>query len=189
MQDAVADLEAGLRQLGATHDLILVPHSFAGAISTYLAMRHPGWIAGAVLVDTNVPEFFTDEEVAHLAPIMLPMVAAELAAHPSKQTRTLNAITEAFVETSHDFHNAAWPASIPCVVIVSETSPFPETMKPEVEHWKQAHIDFAQKAPNRALITAAGSSHDIAHDRPKVIVDEVGKLVDNLRASTSGAPR
>src|ERR1700733_1856745 len=53
MQDAVDDLASGLQQLGATRDLILIPHSFAGEIATYLALKHPGWISGAILVDTN----------------------------------------------------------------------------------------------------------------------------------------
>ena len=73
MEDAVADLESGLTQLGLTHDLILIPHSYAGDIATYLAMRHPDWVSGAVLVDTNVPEFFTDDEVAlPMRPIIQP---------------------------------------------------------------------------------------------------------------------
>jgi pimeloyl-ACP methyl ester carboxylesterase len=183
MEDAVTDLESGLIQLGATRDLVLIPHSFAGMIATDLAIRHPDWISGAVLVDTNVPEFFTDEEVAHLAPIIQPMVAAELAAHPDKETRTLEAITEAFVETSHDFHKAIWPASIPCEVIVSEGTPFPPELKADSKNWTDAHVAFANKACNRDLIVATGSSHDIAHDRPEVIVDATGKLVDRLRSA------
>jgi pimeloyl-ACP methyl ester carboxylesterase len=183
MEDAVTDLESGLSQLGATRDLVLIPHSFAGHIATYLAIRHPDWISGAVLVDTVVPEFFTDEEVAHLAPIIQPMVAAELAAHPDKKTRTLEAITEAYVETSHDFHKAIWPASIPCTVIVSEATPFPAEMKLDIKNWKDAHVAFANKSCSGNLLVASGSSHDIAHDRPGVIIDATGKLVDQLRSA------
>jgi pimeloyl-ACP methyl ester carboxylesterase len=184
MEDAVGDLEAGLRQLGATHDLVLVPHSFAGQVATYLAIRHPDWVAGAVLIDTNVPDFFTDEEVAHIAPIVQPLVAAEAVAHPGKKTRTLKAITDAYVEVSHDFHKAVWPTTIPCEVIVSEDTPFPAQMNLDVQRWKQAHEAFAHKASNREMIVATGSSHDIAHDRPGVVVEATGKLVDGLRAST-----
>jgi pimeloyl-ACP methyl ester carboxylesterase len=183
MEDAVTDLASGLTQLGATRDLVLIAHSFAGSIATYLAIRHPKWISGAVLVDTNVPDFFTDEEVAHLAPIMQPMVAAELAAHPDKKTRTLEAMTEAYVETSHDFHKAIWPASIPCEVIVSEGTPFPTDMKLDSKKWKDAHVAFANKSCNGNLIVAEGSSHDVAHDRPGVIIAATGKLVDRLRSA------
>ena len=183
IEDAVTDLESGLTQLGVTQDLVLIPHSYAGAIATYLAMRHPDWISGAVLVDTNVPEFFTDEEVAHMGPIIQPMVAEEAATHPSKQTRTLKAITDAYAETSHAFHNAAWPDSIPCTVIVSERTPFPPSMTFDTALWIQAHKDFAGKAPNRTLILAKGSSHDIAHDRPELIVKATGELVNRLRSA------
>jgi pimeloyl-ACP methyl ester carboxylesterase len=183
MEEAVTDLESGLRQLGATRDLVLIPHSFAGMIATYLAIRHTDWISGALLIDTNVPEFFTDEEVAHLAPIIQPMVAAELAAHPDKKTRTLDAITEAYVETSHDFYKATWPAAIPCEVIVSEGTPFPPEMKLDVKNWKDAHTAFANKACNGNLIVANGSSHDIVHDRPELIIEATGKLVDRRRSA------
>jgi len=181
IEDAVTDLESGLTQLGLTHDLVLIPHSYAGTIATYLVMRHPDWVAGAVLVDTNVPEFFTDEEVAHMGPIIQPMVAEEAAAHPSKQTRTQKAITDAYVESSHAFHKAAWPDSIPCTVIVSERTPFPSSMTFDTALWVQAHKDFAGKSPNRTLIFAKDSSHDIAHDRPGLIVKAAGQLVDQLR--------
>lgn len=183
MEDAVTDLESGLTQLGATRDLVLIPHSFAGSIATYLAIRHPDWIAGAVLVDTNVPDFFTDGEVARMAPIIQPLVAAELAAHPDKKTRTLEAITEAYVETSHDFHKVIWPASVPCEVIVSEKTPFPPDMKLDSKNWKDAHTAFANKACHGKLIVAEGSSHDIAHDRPEVIIRAAGNLVDKLRSA------
>jgi pimeloyl-ACP methyl ester carboxylesterase len=183
IEDAVTDLESGLRQLGLTHDLVLIPHSYAGAIATYLVMRHPDWVSGAVLVDTNVPEFFTDEEVAHMGPIIQPMVAEEATAHPSKQTRTQKAITDAYVETSHAFHKAAWPDSIPCTVIVSERTPFPPSMTFDTALWIQAHKDFASKSPNRTLIFAKDSSHDIAHDRPELIVEATVKLVNQLRSA------
>jgi len=139
IEDAVTDLESGLMQLGVTHNLVLIPHSYAGAIAIYLAMRHPDWVSGGVLVDTNVPEFFTDEEVSHMRPIIQPMVAEEAATHPGKQTRTQKAITDAYVETSHAFHKAGWPVSIPCAVIVSERTPFPPSMTFDTELWIKAH--------------------------------------------------
>jgi len=181
IDDAVSDLESGLVELGATHDLILIPHSYAGTIATYLAARHPNWISGAVLVDTNVPEFFTDEENAHMGPILQRMGTEGAAEHPSKQARTLKAITDTYFETSRAFHQAVWPKEIPCAVIVSERTPFPPSMTFETALWLQAHKDFAAKAPNRTLILAKDSSHDIAHDRPELILEATEKLVDQLR--------
>ena len=56
MHSAVKDLTTGLMALGATHDLILVPHSFGGEIATYLAVEHLDWVHGAVLVDASLPD-------------------------------------------------------------------------------------------------------------------------------------
>jgi len=187
MEDAVTDLESGLRQLGATHDLVLIPHSFAGEIATYLSVRHPDWIVGAVLVDTNVPDFFSDEEINHLDPIVRPLVAAGVRAHQDKRTRTLEAIEEAYVPTSIAFHTTAWPTSIPCYVIVSSTTPFPPipALKIDADRWRLAHVAFVKRATNRELVVANGSSHDIAHDRPGLIVDSVGRMVDRLRSKSA----
>jgi pimeloyl-ACP methyl ester carboxylesterase len=118
-----------------------------------------------------------------MAPIIRPMVAEEAATHPSKETRTQKAITDAYVESSHAFHKAAWPDSIPCIVIVSERTPFPPSMTFDTTLWIQAHKEFASKAPNRTLIFANGSSHDIAHDRPELIVEAAGRLVDQIRTA------
>jgi hypothetical protein len=111
------------------------------------------------------------------------MVAAELAAHADKKTRTLEAITEAYVETNHDFHKTIWPASIPCTVIVSERTPFPSEMKLDSKNWKDAHVTFANTACSGNLLVASGSSHAIAHDRPGLMTDATGKQVDQVRSA------
>jgi len=58
LQSATDDLANGLAKLGATQGVIMVSHSLAGEIATELAIQHPHWLAGAVLVDANVPDFF-----------------------------------------------------------------------------------------------------------------------------------
>ncbi len=58
-ENAVSDLETGLRQLGV-EDVVLVSHSIAGEVATHFVYKNPGWGSGAVLVDANVPDFSTD---------------------------------------------------------------------------------------------------------------------------------
>ena len=103
------------------------------------------------------------------------MVAEEAAEHPSKETRTQKAITDAYVESASAFHKASWPDSIPCIVIVSERTPFPSSMTFDTTLWIRAHKDFEGKAPNRTLMFAKASSLDMAHDRPELIVEATGK--------------
>ena len=171
IQDAVADLTTGLEQLGATHDLILVPHSFAGEIATRLTLQHPDWVSGAVLVDTNVPEFFTDAEIQRWTQETAPQLTAMKAGHQDKSTRSMEAILATFPADGRAFRQLRWPSTIPCIVIVSEKTPFPPGSSAEL--WRQAHVAFAEAASNRTIMVARGSSHDVAHDRPDLIIQSI----------------
>ena len=174
LESATADLERGLEKLGADHDVILVSHSIAGEIATSLTRAHPGWFKGAVLVDANVPPFFTDEEVARAMKIYEPMIAKIKTAPPSPQTRQLLAVSDSYVETSRAFHAMSWPSSVPVEVIVSEKTPL-ETPE-DAQAWRDAEAAFAKGAPNRKLIVAERSSHDVVHDRPDVIFKAIGAV-------------
>jgi pimeloyl-ACP methyl ester carboxylesterase len=175
VQSATADLASGLYALGATHDVILVAHSVAGEIATYLANEHPSWIAGAVLVDANVPDFFTDREIARQIAQYKPAIAAAKAAPSTKADRQLLALAASYAPTSHAFHRMTWPRSIPAVVIVSEKTPF-ETIA-DAQAWRVAHLQFVAHAQNRQLIVSDKSSHDVAHDRPDVIIEATAGVI------------
>lgn len=179
LKSATADLANGLKALGATHDVILVAHSIAGEIATYLAHQHPGWIAGAVLVDANVPEFFTDDEISRMMKMYAPIIKAAKAAPPTNASRQLLAVSASFAETSRAFHKASWPRSIPVSVIVSEATPF-ETPE-DAQAWRAAHREFAAHADNRQLVIADKSSHDVAHDRPDVILKAIADMIARKR--------
>jgi pimeloyl-ACP methyl ester carboxylesterase len=178
MEDAVDDLEAGLQQLGATHDLVLMPASFAGGIATYLATRHPDWVSGAIMIDAEVPDFFTDEELDRQARQIRSQAAAMLAASPSKPVRWMAAYARVFVPVNRAFHAVAWPNGIPCVVIVSEQTPFPPGL--DARRWRRAEAEFASRAANRKLLVAKRSSHDVAHSRPDVIFNAAVEMAAAL---------
>jgi pimeloyl-ACP methyl ester carboxylesterase len=171
VHSATRDLAVGLEKLHATHRVILVSHSLAGEIATYLVGQHPDWFVGAVLVDANVPDYFTNEAIARGEAIYAPILAATRAAPPSKSGRQLLAVAGSFAETSRAFHGVIWPASVPVIVIVSEKTPFDDPV--DAQWWKDAHAQFARRAPNRRLVNAARSSHDVAHDRPDVILSAI----------------
>jgi pimeloyl-ACP methyl ester carboxylesterase len=174
VQTATDDLEHGLEQLKATHDLILVSHSLAGEIATYLVQRHPEWFRGAVLVDATVPDFFTDDTIARQIAGYAPIVAAARKAPPSPQTRQLLAVADSYESTSKAFHQASWPSSVPVVVIVSSKTPFDSAS--DAQLWRDAQTAFAAKAPNRTLVVAEHSSHDIPRDRPEVVLKAIEML-------------
>lgn len=176
---ATRDLAVGLAKLHATDRVILVSHSLAGEIATYLVGQHPKWFIGAVMVDANVPDFYTDAAIARAEAMYAPVIAATKAAPPSKSGRQLLALSSSFVETSRAFHGVTWPASVPVIVIVAEKTPFDDPT--DKQWWKDAHAQFAKRAPNRRLVNATGSSHDVAHDRPDVILSAISEITAGLR--------
>jgi len=149
---ATRDLAVGLEKLHATRRVILVSHSLAGEIATYLVGRHPDWFVGGVLVDANVPDYFTDEAIARGQAIYAPILSQIKAAAPTRPGRQLLALSGSFVETSRAFHAASWPVSVPAIVIVSEKTPFDDAA--DAQWWKDAHAQFAKRAPNRQVINA-----------------------------------
>lgn len=183
VHSATADLVNGLKALGVTKKIILVSHSLAGEIATYITGEHPDWFSGAVMVDANVPQFYTDEEIARARAMYKPMIAAAKAAPQSKSARQLLQLAESFDETSREFHQATWPHSVPAVVIVSEKTPFGTSADTaaDADAWRVAHRQFADAANNRQYVTAERSSHDVAHDRPDVIIKAINETIARTR--------
>lgn len=171
---AIDDLEAGLRTLGATRDVLLVSHSLAGEIATGLTARHPDWFAGGVMVDANVPEFYTDEVIARTLKAYAPAFKAAQDNPDSPAKRQLLALAASFETVSRAFYKMEWPASVPVQVIVAETPPQPDPI--DAQAWRDAHAQFAAKAPNRTLITADRSSHDVVNDRPDLVFEAIAAL-------------
>ena len=177
--NAVADLETGLTDLGATRDVILVSHSEAGEIATYITREHPGQFAGAVLVDASLPQFSTGTEIARVAAATQAQVTAIEALQPAavtKADRQLLALAPGYVADQRAYHQVSWPASVPATVIVSSQTPFP-TSPPDAQAWRTAQAEFAKAAPNRRLVTAARSSHDIPLDRPGLVEAQIEAMV------------
>lgn len=175
LESATEDLAAGLKKLGVTNGIVLVAHSLAGEIATNLVHQHPRWVSGAVLVDASVPDFFTKAEIARQSAEYAPAIASLKKAPPSREGRQLLAMAASFERTSTEFHRMSWPKSVPAIVIVSEKTPF--ASKVDARAWTRAHEKFAARAANRSLVVAKGSSHDVAHDRPDVIIDAVLAMV------------
>lgn len=176
VESAVSDLEAGLQQLGVTDDVTLVSHSQAGEIATYFAQDNPTLLSGAVLVDANLPPLFTDEQIARLVAFSQPQLDAAKEDPDNPQNRQFLSTAESFVATSTAFHQATWPDEVPTTVIVSEKTPFDGSPE-DVQRWRDAAASFVQAGPLRTLITADGSSHDVAKDRPDLVLKEIENMV------------
>lgn len=172
VESAVSDLKAGLKKLGVTKDVTLVSHSQAGEIANYLAQDNPEMLSGAVLVDANLPQFFTDEEIPRLVAGTQPEVDAAKKDPEKPENRQLISTAEGFAAAHQAFHKVVWPASVPVTVMVSERTPFARSPE-DAQRWRDAAAAFAQEAPNRTLVTAKGTSHEVPTDRPDLVIKEI----------------
>ncbi|MGW0871396.1 alpha/beta fold hydrolase [Streptomyces sp. NPDC002740] len=180
VEGAVSDLEAGLRQLGVTKNVTLVSHSQAGEIATYFARSNPKMLSGAVLVDANLPQLFTDEEIARLVAFSRPQVDAAKKNPDDPRNRQLISTAESFVPTNRAYHEVTWPDAVPATVIVSEKTPFDGSPE-DARRWRDAAASFVQAGPHRTLVTAEGSSHDVPKDRPDLVLEEIESMVATQR--------
>ena len=174
------DLAAVIEELDLPDGpVLLVGHSLAGEVAHALVAGHADLIDGAVLVDANLPPFFTPETVERLVEANTAYIA-ELEAGPStRESRQLIAVAENWGPVHTAFHTATWPATIPVAVIVSDLTPFPAGTD-EVTNWKNAAAQFVSEASNRSLVSAPGTSHDVALDDQDLVEQQIVRLFDSL---------
>ncbi|MDJ1138225.1 alpha/beta fold hydrolase [Streptomyces iconiensis] len=180
---AVSDLKTGLRKLGVTRDVILVSHSQAGEIATYLAKENPKLVSGAVLVDASLPPLYTDEVIARLVAANQPAVDAAKKDPSKPKNRQLISTAESYIPMHKAYHQVSWPDTVPATAIVSEKTPFAGSPE-DAQRWRDAAATFVGKGPHRTLVTAKGSSHDIPKDRPALVLKEIKKM-----RAAQGQPR
>ncbi|GAB2862628.1 alpha/beta hydrolase [Actinoallomurus bryophytorum] len=176
VQSAVSDLKSGLEQLGVTGHVTLVSHSQAGEIANYFARDNPKMLSGAVLVDANLPPFFTDQEIPRLVAASRPQVDAAKKDPGKPENRQLISTAEGFAPAHRAFHKVTWPDSVPATVMVSEKTPF-DGSPVDARRWRDAAASFAQDGPGRTLVTVKGSSHEVPTDRPDLVLKEVEDMV------------
>ncbi|PRY46114.1 alpha/beta fold hydrolase [Umezawaea tangerina] len=180
VENAVSDLEAGLKELGVTKDVVLVSHSIAGEVATTFVNKNPGWVSGAVLVDANVPDFFSDEMLTAFAPVVEEQKAALMAQPSTKKNRQLLAVMVDYAPVHRAFHKLTWPKDVPVNVVVSGGTPFDSPDAAQL--WRDAEARFAQAAPNRKHVVAENTSHeDIVTQRPDVITDAIDDVLKGIR--------
>jgi len=174
------DLAAVLGELDLPDGpVVLAGHSISGEVSHALVSAHPDLVDGAVLIDANLPPFFTPDEVARLVEANEAQIE-ELKTQPStRETRQFLAVAQNWGPVHTAFHTVTWPAQIPVAVVVSEQTPFdPESE--DAANWRAAAATFASQAANRSLTTAEGTSHDVPLDDPALVEQKIEDMFGAL---------
>jgi pimeloyl-ACP methyl ester carboxylesterase len=170
-----------LDAVGITAPVVLVAHSYGGFLARLVAAADPR-VAGVVLVDANLPEYFDEAVVARLLATYTPQFD-ELERRAPELARVMIPLMWAYPETVRLARAADYPSTLPTIDIVAERS-WGETSA-ENEAMRRAHADFVAAAPDaREAVFAAGSGHHVLRDRPDVVLDAVARIVERLRGES-----
>jgi len=167
-----------LARCGVGGPVVLTAHSYGGFISQLLAAsgrrQDAFWIAGLILVDANIPDFFTAAEVEAILARYRPQYDALRKQAPALAT-TIIPILEAYPATAARMRRVRLPARLPVIDIYAEHS-WAET-ETSAAAMRQAHIAFAAAGRRRESVYAAGSSHQVMLDRPDLVLAAIARAV------------
>ncbi|RQX11445.1 alpha/beta hydrolase [Micromonospora ureilytica] len=179
-KSAASDLQAGLRELGVTENVVLAGHSQAGEVAHYFVLANPGVVSGAVLIDANVPQFFTDTQTQRLVALTTPQIEELKKAPSTKANRQLIATADNFGPTHQAYHKVSWPDGVPVIYIVSDKTPFDGSPQ-DAQAWRDAAAAFTKAGPDRTLVIAEGSSHDVPQDKPALVLKEIEQMTATVK--------
>jgi pimeloyl-ACP methyl ester carboxylesterase len=164
----VKGLEDGLKQLGyQSSDVMLICHSLGAFYCRLYAARHPKFVKGIIMLDPRIPSS-TDVKFAR-------GVFQGLDRKKFKYEELSLYYVLAQMERNSDFlRKVSIPSHIPIVDIMAEDGPFADNA--DNERFKSDQERFVNDKPNRTLIFAKGSSHNIVNDKPELVISQVSKL-------------
>ncbi|GAB3513068.1 hypothetical protein GCM10027442_25550 [Emticicia fontis] len=150
IEKEVDGLNVALKKLGFDKDLMLVCHSIGGFYQTLLANQNPRRIKAMVMIDANLPCFFTDEQL-------------------TKMNASAN-----FRHTIEVMKQNPLSVKIPVIDIVSELTLFEGT--PDAQRWKDCHSNFVAPYANRSSLIAYQTGHYVFFSNPQLVINTIVRL-------------
>lgn len=178
VDDEAQALQRALDGRGVRGPIVLVAHSYGGFIAELLAASDRR-VAGVVLVDANLPAFFDEAEVARLLARYEPQFDALTRAAPDL-ARVLVPLMRAYPETARRLRGVTFPPSLPTIDLVAERTWVDSA--DELAAMRRAHAAFVAASPARQARFAAGSGHDVMHDRPDLVIAAVLDMIELERS-------
>jgi pimeloyl-ACP methyl ester carboxylesterase len=161
----IKSLEAAMQQFGYSHTkVLLVGHSLGGFYNRVYAARHPNRVKGIILLDSRIPSY-ADMQFARNYFRTLNRKDYEA------EYLSLYYLLARMERTSDYVRQIPLPANIPILAIMAEKGPFSE--ESENERFKADQRHLVKGYRNRRLLLAKGSSHNIPHDKPTLVVEQI----------------
>lgn len=172
----VAILESALHTCGITGPIVMVGHSYGGAISLVLASEDSR-VKGLVLLEALVPGASPKSEVDKNLATMRSQYA-EVRQQAPALAKVAIPWAEAMPATARRIDELRLPDSLPITDIVAEKGMNnPETAK----IWQAAHLNFTDANPRREHVLAVGSSHKVMADQPDLVVTAILNMLQQTR--------
>lgn len=169
-------LRSALETCGITGPILMVGHSYGGAISL-VAASEDAHIKGLVLLDAVVPNAWPKSEVDKNLQTMRPQYD-DLRAKAPGLAKVAIPWAEAMPQTAKRIDAVRISDTLPIIDIVAEKGQNnPESAK----IWREAHTEFTANNPHRQYVLAVGSSHKVMLDQPELVVKEILQMLELAR--------
>ncbi|GAB3907748.1 alpha/beta fold hydrolase [Larkinella knui] len=161
----IKSLEAALQQFGyRDNNLLLVGHSLGGFYNRVYAARNPNQVKGIILVDPRIPSY-ADMRFARAYFQRLNRKEYEA------DYLSLYYLLARMERTSDYVRQVPLPSTIPLLDMMAEKGPFLDAK--ENERFKDDQRNLVKGHPNRSLIYVKGASHNIPHDKPGLMIEQI----------------
>ena len=162
--NGITELETGLKKLGYDKDIILVCHSYGGFYSTLFASRHAAQVKYVIRLDASLVTAFTDDNLKKYHSFKV------------EKTKRLGIYYETinFQNTIRLMRKIEFPSNVPVIDIIAGI-PYHHETEEQIKEFEKSHVDFVAAEPNRKLIKADGSEHDIKYDNPSLVINSIIK--------------
>jgi pimeloyl-ACP methyl ester carboxylesterase len=212
VEDRADELHALLGAAGIPGPYILVAHSYGGLIIRDFAEKHPGEVAGLVLVDTpdessifrpevldfyskirmmnRVTGFIARFGIFRLLKIWLPLERYGFWLNRPEEYAALCDDLESLERepaVSRISKAAASLGALP-VAVITHGKTFPGPFAILESHWSAGQDRLAALSTRSQLIVAKNSNHMIQQDEPQVVIDAIRSVHQeaSLRTAASG---
>jgi pimeloyl-ACP methyl ester carboxylesterase len=165
-------LRTVLARCGVTGPIVMVGHSYGGAIALVAATEDQR-INGLVLIEAVVPQAWPKTEVDKNLQMMRSQYD-EVRAQAPELAKVAIPWAEAMPATAARVDGLHVSETLPIIDIVAEKG---QNSEASAQVWRDAHAAFTANHLHREHVLAVGSSHKVMADQPDLVVAAILRMI------------